>query len=418
MDDRGDRAILNRLSRRDFLQVGAKGTVLTAGMMLAGLGAMEAFIAACSSGSPASTSGGPINIAVVLSLSGAFAAFGQPAKNGIELAATHINANGGVKGQKVAFTFFDDQSTAAQAAIVAQQMTSSTSPEFVGIVGPSAFATAAPMLPLVNQAKIPLLGLFTYVNRDNPGAYIFNAFPTDADQADSMLGYAETIWNQKQIGVIYESSSYGTAIAQEIQSQAGAHGITIVDAEAYAPNSTDATPAIRRVLDKGAGGILAGVSGASAAYVLNNWKALGTSVPIIEGIAAATASVLGAAEQSARGIPIQAFLTGDAPTPVQKPFVDDYRKTYNQTPPPTAGSGYDAAQLVAIALGSGSSVNRDSLKAGLEGIKSFQGVAGSYSFGPNNHLGYVAAAGFIYINYVGNGKYALDPAWAKTRGLG
>jgi branched-chain amino acid transport system substrate-binding protein len=67
---------------------------------------------ACSSGGGSSSAGGStsgtIQIGAILPISGSLSYYGTEYRRGMELAATDINAAGGIDGQKVQFTYLDD----------------------------------------------------------------------------------------------------------------------------------------------------------------------------------------------------------------------------------------------------------------------------------------------------------------------
>ena len=80
----------------------AAAAALAAVCLLAGCGSS-------SGGEATASTGGTVNVGVATTLSGTFAALGQPGLNGIKLAINQLNQNGGLLGKKLHLITADDQ---------------------------------------------------------------------------------------------------------------------------------------------------------------------------------------------------------------------------------------------------------------------------------------------------------------------
>ena len=65
-----------------------------------------------------------ITIGVINSLSGNFATFGERYRTGMQVALEEINANGGIKGQKITLSVQDDRSEAQSALAAGEKFAS------------------------------------------------------------------------------------------------------------------------------------------------------------------------------------------------------------------------------------------------------------------------------------------------------
>ena len=77
-----------------------------------GAGGGLVLLAGCGSssgGEATASTGGTVNVGVATTLSGTFAALGQPGLNGIKLAINQLNQNGGLLGKKLHLITADDQ---------------------------------------------------------------------------------------------------------------------------------------------------------------------------------------------------------------------------------------------------------------------------------------------------------------------
>lgn len=140
--------------------------------------------------SPARAQAKPINIGVIMPLSGANAQFGINSRNGIELVADEINAAGGIKalgGAKLRLMQYDTGDSAEKAKDAAQRMIAQE-PALVGGFGCwlSTFTLAA--TEVTERAELPWLTLSYSDLITNRGFhYVFQTSPTADFQAESLV---------------------------------------------------------------------------------------------------------------------------------------------------------------------------------------------------------------------------------------
>src|SRR3954447_18519553 len=96
-----------------------------------------------------------LRIGVITSLTGAQAAFGKAHKLGYEIAASEINAKGGVLGKQVEIDYYDDEGKPDQAAQGASKLMDQ---DHVAIIlGAYSSETTRAVLPAVTQKSVPLI---------------------------------------------------------------------------------------------------------------------------------------------------------------------------------------------------------------------------------------------------------------------
>ncbi len=108
--------------------------------------------------SPARAQAKPVNIGVIMPLSGANAQFGINSRSGIELVADEINAAGGIKalgGAKINLIVADATSTPTTAGTVAQRLI--TQNEVTAILGAFASSLTIAISEVTERRDIPLL---------------------------------------------------------------------------------------------------------------------------------------------------------------------------------------------------------------------------------------------------------------------
>lgn len=97
-----------------------------------------------------------IDVGVINSLSGPFAAFGERYQAGMEVALEEINESGGVKGESLTLSVQDDRSEASSALAAIESLNRQDVPL---IMGSYASSITGPMAQLMTRQEIPLIVL-------------------------------------------------------------------------------------------------------------------------------------------------------------------------------------------------------------------------------------------------------------------
>lgn len=132
----------------------------------------------------AATSGAPIEIHAIASLTGYAAFLGAGTAQAITAAETALNADGGVNGRPIKFVVHDDQSQAQQDVQIVNDLTASHVPV---IVGPGLVSACGAMLPLLSNGPLDLC--FSTGAHHPAGSYQFVMGVPSQDQIAASLRY-------------------------------------------------------------------------------------------------------------------------------------------------------------------------------------------------------------------------------------
>jgi branched-chain amino acid transport system substrate-binding protein len=222
---------------------------------LAGAGALSAGTAALSARAEAK----PVNIGVIMPLSGANAQFGVNSRNGIQLAADGINAAGGVKaldGAKINLVVADATSTPTAAATAAQRLI--TQNDVTAIIGAFASSLTIAISEVTERRDIPFVTM-SFADQITGRGFrnIFQVTPKGSVLGRAQVGYTLELARAagvaiEKIAVMYEDTAYGTAQATGIRAAAKAANVEVVQDDAYPLGITDATPLINKLRTSGA----------------------------------------------------------------------------------------------------------------------------------------------------------------------
>src|ERR1700744_3749674 len=150
-------------------------TLLGAAVTVAGL----ALIPAANAQQP------PIKIGMSMALTGGLAAGGTASLLGTEIWRDDINARGGLLGRKVELVVYDDKSSASETLAIYSKLLDVDKVDL--LFGPYATVPTAPIMPLVKQRGMVLIGNFAFQVNSKVGHDMwFNVAPWGpADSSDA-----------------------------------------------------------------------------------------------------------------------------------------------------------------------------------------------------------------------------------------
>lgn len=195
----------------------------------------------------------PVNVGVILPLSGANAQFGINSRQGIELVVDELNAAGGLKGlggAKINLVVADSTSAPANAATVAQRMIGEN--DCCAILGAFASSLTLAIQEVTERRRVPLLTM-SYSDQITGRGFknVFQVTSKGSVIGKAQFNYAVELAGGSEkvnkIAIMFEDTAYGTSTANGLRAAAKAAGAEIVMDEAYPLGITDVTPLINKL---------------------------------------------------------------------------------------------------------------------------------------------------------------------------
>lgn len=195
----------------------------------------------------------PVNIGLILPLSGANAQFGINSRQGAELVADEINTAGGLKGlggAKINLIVADSTSAPANAATVAQRMMAEN--DCCAILGAFASSLTLAISEVTERRGVPLLTMSYSDQLTSRGfKHVFQVTPKGSVIGKAQFSYAVELVGGaakvSRIAILFEDTAFGTSTAAGLRAAAKAANVEIVLDEAYPLGITDVTPLINKL---------------------------------------------------------------------------------------------------------------------------------------------------------------------------
>jgi branched-chain amino acid transport system substrate-binding protein len=142
--------------------------------------------------------------------SGPAAQLGIQMRNGIKAYLDFVNEKGGVHGRRVELVTEDDFYDQPRAAAASRKLIEEH--KVFGLIGYVGTPTGVAHLPVVTQAKVPLVGMFTgaEVLRVPFNRYVFHVRASYYDETEKIVEQIVSIGG-RSIAVFYQDDAYGLA---------------------------------------------------------------------------------------------------------------------------------------------------------------------------------------------------------------
>ncbi|MDE1932391.1 MAG: amino acid ABC transporter substrate-binding protein [Bradyrhizobium sp.] len=187
----------------------------------------------------------PIKIGMSMPLTGGLAGGGKPSLLGIEIWRDDINAKGGMLGRKVELVVYDDKSSASETPALYSKLLDIDKVDL--LFAPYATVPTAPIMPLVKQRGMVLIGNFSFqVNSKIHHDMWFNNAPWGpADAwASAFLDIGQKAGG-KTVALLTADQEFAQNLAKTAREVAGKRNLPIVFDQAYPPNTVEFSSIIR-----------------------------------------------------------------------------------------------------------------------------------------------------------------------------
>jgi len=187
----------------------------------------------------------PIKIGMSMPQTGGLAGGGKASLLGIEIWRDDVNAKGGLLGRKVEMVVYDDKSSASETPAIYSKLLDVDKVDL--LFAPYATVPTAPIMPLVKQRGMLLIGNFSFQVNSKVGHDMFfnNApwGPADA-WAAAFLDLGQKAGG-KTVALLTADQEFAQNLAKTAREVATRRNMPIVFDQAYPPNTVEFSSIIR-----------------------------------------------------------------------------------------------------------------------------------------------------------------------------
>ena len=306
--------------------------------------------------------------------------FGQSAINGVLMAASEINQNGGINGRQIDVVIEDDKGSPEEAARLTAKLIDQD--KVVAIIAGGTSGNSRAAAPKAQSSHIPFISpSSTDPAVTQVGSYIFRACFVDSFQGEVMARFAVNTLKAQKAAVLYDfNSPYGRGLTQYFELSFGKLGGRIVREETYTQGDADFKGQLSTI--KAAEPDVIYIPGyyGDVALIAKQARLIGLTQPLLGGDGWDAPELWPLGGDALNGAYISTHYSLDNPSPALQSFVEQYKQRYgNQLPDAHAALAYDAARLLFDALTRIGSTDPDKLREALAQTKNFAGITGVIS---------------------------------------
>ena len=187
----------------------------------------------------------PIKIGMSMPQTGGLAGGGKASLLGIEIWRDDVNAKGGLLGRKVELVVYDDKSSASETPAIYSKLIDVDKVDL--LFAPYATVPTAPIMPLVKQRGLLLMGNFSFQVNSKVGHDMwFNNAPWGP--ADSWAGAFLDLGQKaggKTVALLAADQEFAQNLALTAREVAKKRNMSVVFDQAYPPNTVEFSGIIR-----------------------------------------------------------------------------------------------------------------------------------------------------------------------------
>lgn len=337
----------------------------------------------------------PYKIGALFAVTGPASFLGEPEKNTALMLEEQINKAGGINGHPVKIIIEDTKSDETQAVLSAKKLLEND--KVLAIVGPSTTGESMALVPIMNNAKTPLLSCAAGAPITQPVSERYWIFKTPQYDTSAVEAIYEYMIKQgiSKVGIITISTGFGDAGRKALQEIAPKYGITILADEKYGPKDSDMTTQLTKIKASGAQAVINWSVGPGQVIVTKNWHALRMDIPLYQSHGWGSKKNIELAGKAAEGViaPLGRLVVWEKlpdkhpQKALLKKYTQDYEARYKSEPGTFGGHAYDSIMMLVDAIkkvGPNKKKIRDYIETK---IKNWPGTGGVFNMSKNDHCG-------------------------------
>ncbi len=331
---------------------------------------------------------GSIKVGVVMPTTGPIAYDGRLTLNGIEMAVDEINSAGGVKGHKIELLVEDSANVPATAVAAMEKLVGMQN--VTAVIGDFGSSCTLAMMDVALRTQTTLI---TPISLAPKITEMGNKWMFRGCDNSSMIAKAFTKWavndkNAKKWAYIAINTDYGRGSVDAFNDELKSLNGEVVFTEYFNQGETDYYPIVTKLKTAGADALcLFGETIDLSRVVAQLYEmGLGGKILIMDPTSGTfNEKFLELTKEKANGIVGASRFVASIPTPAAQKFTEDYKARYKIDPEKYAQAGYDCAKMIAQAIDTADSTDRESVRNALAAIQ-YEGPQGKAVFDSTNQL--------------------------------
>ncbi len=339
-------------------------------------------IASCAF-APMSWAKEPYKIGGIFAITGGASFLGDPEKKSLQMVVDEINKNGGIDGRQLEAIVYDSEGDPTKAVLHANKLISKD--DVIAVIGPSLTPTTLAIVPIFENAKIPLISCAAGIKITDPvKPWVFKTAQSDVMAVKAVYEFMKKR-NIKKVGILSVEDAFGESGKEQLLKQAKDFGIEVIQAETFGGKDTDMTPQLTKIRAAQPQAIICWGTNPGPAVVAKNVKQMNLDIPLYMSHGVASPKFIELAGEASNGIilPTGKILVAkqlpdsDPQKVVLLNYIEQFEKLYSMPVSGFGGYAYDGMNILARAM-AGTDGNREKIRDNIEKVIGQVGVSGIF----------------------------------------
>ena len=340
-------------------------------------------------------------------LSGPTERLGTGMNAGLKAAFEEANAKGGIHGRQIRFLADDDGYEPDKCVECTGKMIEEKGVfALAGYVGTPTGKVAAPM---VQEYKIPLVGLFTgaMLLRDPVQRYVINIRASYDDETEALVEHLTKNRSVQKVAVMYQNDSFGFSVLSGVEKALTRRKLALVAKGSFERNTLDVKAGLAAVMAGAPDAVVIVGPYEPTAVFVRAAREAGLKAQLATISFVGTESLIAELGAAAEGMMISQVVPSpaDASLPLSRDYQNALKKSEPAgTPSYVSFEGYVGGRVLIAALElAGQDLSREKLIDAFQGMQNVDLGGMVFSFSPTNHQG----SSQVYVTTVKDGKAQL-----------
>ncbi|GAB4083619.1 hypothetical protein GCM10028784_02490 [Myceligenerans cantabricum] len=343
----------------------------------------------------------PVPVGAALSLTGDAGSYGESQSNGLELAAQHLQEQGGVTYD---LTIEDDQTDERQGITVFESFVNDG---VSAIIGPTLSNGAFQAQPVAQEEGVPVVAISNTADGITAqGDYIHRVSLTEGQVIPQTVAAAVESEDVQEVVVMYSDDDAFTESGYDVFVQAlEDEGVEITKTLTFSVSDTDFRPLLTEAAQAEPDAIIVSALIEAAIPLVTQARETGLTVPVVGGNGFNNPQLMADAGEAAEGVVVgAAWNSGSTQNDLNTEFLAAYEEEYGKAPDQFAAQAYTGLMTVDAAVRAECSGDPESIKEGLGTIDGLDTVLGSLTINEDRDAEHEAV-----VQVVSDGQFvALD----------
>jgi len=345
-----------------------------------------------------------ILIGAAAPLSGSNAALGEQLRRGAQMAVDDINATGGIRGERLAIAFADDNCEPRKAVEVA---TGFVADKVRAVIGHYCSGASIPASKVYEKAGIIQISPASTSPKftDEGGWNVIRLVPRDDAQAVAAAELVLAKFQGRKIAIVNDQSPAFSALAQRFREALQQKGVTPAAVESFKAGTKEFDELVQRLVAAEVGVVYFAGTYVEIGTIARALRAKGSQAQFVSGDSLVTEDYLNQAKDAAEGT-LMTFTFDPRNFPTARPVIERMRAEEQNAEGFTLYA-YAAVQALVAAAEATGSLESARLAEWLRGGNRFDTVVGPVAFDMKGDLKDPRIAWFRWMG----GRYVeIDPS--------